>query len=342
MKDAQQKIALLEKTVQRLHKSNIMLETKLDAAVARLLTTSILQESPKKCMFYTGLVNSAVFDCLLEYFTPRASGMCYWGSDKKKKRSETRGRPREHELGDEFFMVLVRLRRGMSGEELARNFMMSESQVSRIFATWINFLQRELRMLTTLPSREAIKPHLPKSFRGFENTRLVLDATEVRIQRPSSLSAQRQTFSPYKHYNTYKALIGCTPDGYVAFVSRLWGGSVSDKTNLEGSGLLDVLEEGDGIMVDKGFTFPYLPSGLTVYRPPFRERHEKQMPAQAVEETRRIASARVHVERAIARVKSFHILDKAFPITMIDIAEQVFEVCCLLTNFRLPLIADTE
>lgn len=95
-------------------------------------------------------------------------------------------------------------------------------------------------------------------------------------------------------------------------------------------------------MVDKGFTFPYLPAGITVYRPPFREPHQKQMPANKVDETRRIASARVHVERTIARAKSFHILDRPFPIAMIDIAEQVFEVCCLLSNYRLPLIREVD
>ncbi|XP_037529268.1 uncharacterized protein LOC119406607 [Rhipicephalus sanguineus] len=230
----------------------------------------------------------------------------------------------------------------MLGMELARNFGMSESQVSRVFTTWINFLERELSHLNHIPSREEIRAHLPKSFRHFENTRLVLDATEVRIQRPSSQSAQRQTFSPYKHFNTYKVLIGCTPDGYIAFASRLWGGSVSDKAILQSSGLLDKLDPGDAIMVDKGFTFPYLPPGLTIYRPPFRERHEAQMNAQDVLETRRIASARVHVERVIARVKSYRILDRPFPICMIDIAESVFKVCCYLSNYRNVLIKDTD
>ncbi|XP_075559361.1 uncharacterized protein LOC142590842 [Dermacentor variabilis] len=206
--------------------------------------------------------------------------------------------------------------------------------------TWVNLLQRELKKLTTLPSREALQPYLPKPFRDFADTRLVLDATEARIQRPSSLSAQRQTFSAYKHFNTYKVLVGCTSDGYIAFVSLLWGGSVSDTTILESSGLLDELVEGDAVMVDKGFNFPYIPPGVTVYRPPFRQRHQKQMPPAAVHETRRIACARVHVERAIARVKSFRVLDQPFPISMIDIADHVFQVCCFLSNFRNPLIKD--
>ncbi|XP_075734780.1 uncharacterized protein LOC119178447 isoform X1 [Rhipicephalus microplus] len=336
----EQEIGNSQKFILQLQKQNAKLEVELDAAMSRCLTLTTLA-TPKDCMYYTGLPNVEVFNILLEYFAPRAREMLYWGSDKKRH-NDPRGNKKNGNLAKEFFMVLVRLRTGMQRQELARNFLMSESLVSRTFSTWINILQRELRHLTPLPTLDGIRFHLPKCFSDFPDTRLVLDATEVRIQRPSSLSAQRQTFSPYKHYNTYKALIGCTPDEYITYVSRLWGGSSSDKAILESSGLLDKLEPGDAIMVDKGFTFPYLPAGITVYRPPFREPHQKQMPANKVHETRRIASARVHVERAIARAKSFHILDRPFPIAMIDIAEQVFEVCCLLSNYRLPLIREVD
>ncbi|XP_065291762.1 uncharacterized protein [Dermacentor albipictus] len=337
----EKRLGILHQTVAALEKKNASLEQKLEEARSQLLTLSVIEASPKACMYYTGLPTYDVFQSLFEYLEPRASNMSYWGWTKKTS-CEARGRPKESGLVTEFFMVLVRLRTGMPGKEIARNFAMSESQVSRTFATWINFLERELTAITSIPSRDQIRPYVPRCFRFFENTRLILDATEVRIQRPSSIGAQRQTFSSYKHFNTYKVLVGCTPDGYIAFVSRLWGGSVSDKTILGSCGLLDCLEVGDAIMVDKGFTFPYLPAGVTVYRPPFRERHETQMPAQDVEQTRRIAAARVHIERAIARIKAFHILDKPFPICMIDIAEQVFKVCSYLSNFRNLLIKDDE
>ncbi len=54
-------------------------------------------------------------------------------------------------------------------------------------------------------------------------------------------------------------------------------------------------------------------------------------------ETRRIASQRVHVERAIGRIKSYHILSD-FPNTITGVIDQVFFVCAMLTNFRKPLV----
>ena len=46
------------------------------------------------------------------------------------------------------------------------------------------------------------------------------------------MKTKRQTWSNYKHHNTWKALIGISPVGKVTFignVSSLWTGRVSDK-----------------------------------------------------------------------------------------------------------------
>ncbi|KAH6923206.1 hypothetical protein HPB50_024869 [Hyalomma asiaticum] len=149
------KIANLQKSILRLQKQNVKLEEKLDAAMSTCLTLMTL-DTPKNCMYYTGLPNVEVFHTLLEYFEPRAK-VVYWGSDRKehnvrKKQNGLRDIKKNSILAKEFLMVLVQLRTGMQGQELARNFLMSESIVSWTFATRMNFLQRELRHLTTLPS----------------------------------------------------------------------------------------------------------------------------------------------------------------------------------------------
>ena len=60
----------------------------------------------------------------------------------------------------------------------------------------------------------------------------------------------------YKHHNTVKFLIGCTPNGCISFILPLYVGSVSDLELIRVSGLLTYLENKPGIsvMADRGFT----------------------------------------------------------------------------------------
>lgn len=78
---------------------------------------------------------------------------------------------------------------------------------------------------------------------------------------------------------------------------------------VELSGLLEKLEPGDEIMANKGFQIQDLltPLGVQLNVPPFLAGNV-QMPASDVIITKKIAHLHVHVERAIGRVKEFHIL----------------------------------
>jgi hypothetical protein len=150
--------------------------------------------------------------------------------------------------------------------------------------------------------------------------------------------AQSQTWSNYKHHNTFKVLIGISPNGQVIFVSKLWGGRVSDKHITSNSGLLQHVEPGDNIMADRGFDIcDLLPPGVGLNIPPFKGSRD-QLTAAEVRETVHIASVRIHVERAIGRIKNFHILDGTLPLSLAHLADQIFSVSAYLTNFLPPLL----
>ena len=68
-----------------------------------------------------------------------------------------------------------------------------------------------------------------------------------------------------------KCLIAITPTGGTCFVSDLFAGSIDDVRIFEESGILNFINPGDTIMVDRGFTVQHLlaPKQATVYIPPF-------------------------------------------------------------------------
>ena len=80
-------------------------------------------------------------------------------------------------------------------------------------------------------------------------------------------------------------------------------------------------------MADKGFTIDdILPLGVTLNIPPFLGMSD-QMSAEDVIATQEIASLRIHVERAINKVKNFHIFDGVIPLTHFGEVNQMWCVC---------------
>ena len=73
-------------------------------------------------------------------------------------------------------------------------------------------------------------------------------------------------------------------------------------------GILKQLEPGDELMADRGFEIESdIPNGFSLNIPLFFD-GQPQHSADDVAKTRKIASVRVHVERAIARTKNYRIL----------------------------------
>jgi len=95
------------------------------------------------------------------------------------------------------------------------------------------------------------------------------------METPSDLHMQSSTWSSYKHHNTMKFLIGCTPNGCISFISQLYVGSISDVELTRISGLLDNLEDKPGVsmMADRGFTIKDMlaEKGAKLNIPPFME-----------------------------------------------------------------------
>ena len=67
------------------------------------------------------------------------------------------GRPANLSQANEFFLMLVRLRLNLKEYDLAKRFEFSQSSVSRIFTTWINYCYLHLGMLPCWPDHTTIR-----------------------------------------------------------------------------------------------------------------------------------------------------------------------------------------
>ena len=183
-----------------------------------------------------------------------------------------------------------------------------------------------------------MQKHLPQEFRVlYPNTRVVIDCTEIRVQVPSSLLLQSQMYSRYKSGTTLKSLIGITPHGAVSLVSSLYTRSISDKEITRCCGILDLLESNDSVMADKGFNIGDMLTSrrVSLNLPPYLS-SGGQFSSKEVKKTKTIAKLLIHVERAIRRIKEYHIYDT--PVPLLGTVNQLWSVTCLLVNFQGPLI----
>lgn len=342
-------------------------------SVSHLLSKSTTEKKEEKFFtHFTGFNSNAQFKETLRFLVPNLdrNNLVYY--DTKEARSklinaeslfedeelnegisltvESTKRPgKKISIEDEFLMVMMKLRMGLSNLDLAERFNLSESTVSVKLITWFNYLYVILGSLKIWPGRNIILSNSPQEFvQKYPNTVVIIDATELQIEVPSSLQKQSETYSSYKSHTTLKCLLGVDPKGGIIFVSQLYEGSISDKEIVKRSGFLSVLKQklemgelhkGDAVMADKGFDIEneLKAMGLNLNIPTFL-RAKGSFSEEDVIRTQTIAMHRIHVERAIGKVRRFHLFNSVIPVTMFGTINQIWTVSCLLSNFQNPIL----
>ena len=122
-----------------------------------------VKHDDKAILFYTGFPSYILLLTCFNFLGPAAMVLCY---DKKSIDPEASfvGRHRALTPINEFFLTLCRLRLALKEQDLAYRFQISQSTVSRIITTWLNFMFYKFKEVPIWPSRQAVDHFMPDCF----------------------------------------------------------------------------------------------------------------------------------------------------------------------------------
>ncbi|XP_070390408.1 uncharacterized protein [Dermacentor albipictus] len=301
-------------------------------------TEAAFRKNKAKVLYYTGMANFDILNGLFKLVE------CYVQHGVNNSLSKFQ----------EFVLFLMKLKLNLQNADLGFRFKVSEATVSRIFRKWLYVADCRLKPYISWPDRVTLQQTMPQSF--FDsfggNVATVIDCFEIKIERPSSYEARSETWSQYKQSNTAKFLIGIAPQGVVTFISEGWGGRCSDKHITEHCGILDNLRPDDVVLADRGFNISesvgFYCARLHV---PAYTKGKKQLSAEEVQSTRKLANVRIHVERVIGLIRNkFTILKYTLPIEYVTRREgdhappldKIVTVCCALSNLCPSIVAELK
>lgn len=299
------------------------------------MSEASLKSCEAKVRLYTGMTNFAV---LFAVFEVLASFVSHNVNNRLTKFQE-------------FIVFMMKVKFNLQNADLGFRFNISEATVSRIFDKWLHVAYCRLKDEIIWPTRDALQRTMPQAFYDSfgANVAVIVDCFEIRIERPSSYLPRCETWSQYKGSNTAKFLIGIAPQGVVTYISEGWGGRTSDKHITEHCGFLDNLVPGDVVLADRGFnrseSVGFYCARLHV---PAYTKGKRQLTAEDVQSTRKLANVRIHVERVIGLIRNkFIFLKSVVPIDYIVCRpgdevtplDKIVTVCCVLSDLCPSIVA---
>ena len=239
-------------------------------------------------------------------------------------------------------LALMKLKTNTSFVCLASLFKISKRTAVEYFFYMVDVLYTTLKPFIKWFSEDEAKNSLPIYFVMFPNTRVVVDCAEVPLKKNKCLNCSIRTYSHYKGTHTIKFMVGVTKCGAITFISKCYGGRASDKFIFNDSKVLEKLRPGDAVMADKGFSIEEECASMNIelYKPPVFSKFKKQFEPEEAETCRRIARARVHVERTIQRIRLYKILNERLDWLFLESIDKILSIVCALVNLSPSVLSD--
>ncbi|CAL4145287.1 unnamed protein product, partial [Meganyctiphanes norvegica] len=315
--------------LQRLLTENLALRRQISQLQ---ISEDMLKVDSKMVNYYTGLPNYAVLSAVYKLIEPYID---------KARSNITKFQ--------QMLIVLMKMRLDLHFTDLANRFDVDPSTISRIFRSVVHVMSVRLKPLILWPERDSLRLTMPMEFRKHFGQKVVciIDCFEIPTEKPSALLAQAQMWSNYKHSHTVKYLIGIAPQGVVSFISQGYGGRTSDKQITEECGILDNLLPDDIVLADRGFDVAEsIGLRCAQLKTPAFTKGKKQLSAMDVEQTRKVAHVRIHVERVIGLVRNkYTILQNRVPINLLNspdseepLLDKLVTISCALSNLSPSIV----
>ncbi|XP_065671052.1 uncharacterized protein LOC136089219 [Hydra vulgaris] len=282
----------------------------------------------EKCVTLTGL-EFDVLEKLLPYLIAKVSD----------------GRNSKEEMYNQIMVCIIKLRHNYTFEMIAFICNIAKQIAINYFWKWIDIMYLKLSCLIKMQKRDHLFDTIPAVFKAkFPRLTSIIDCFEIFVESPSSLMSRAQLYSQYKKHCTIKVFISC------------WGGRTSDVHIVRESQFhtLKYHMPGDQILADRGFILKedFAVGSSTELITPAFTRGKSQLSAKEVEDSRKISSVRIHIERVIGLMKNrFTILKGIIPLRTIrsikdeavsaDLAsfDKIVTVCAALTNLGESIVS---
>lgn len=146
-------------------------------------------------------------------------------------------------------LFLVKCKLNLTYTVVAGMFGIRKETASIWFKKVTHILHNKLLPYIMWFPRPYIQARMPPRFKtlGYGNTRVIIDGTEIKTERPSKQKMRIHLWSNYKHAYTMKLLVGIAPSGEITFLSKAYGGRATDTEITVRSGVLQLLEKGDRV-----------------------------------------------------------------------------------------------
>lgn len=287
-------------------------------------------QSDSDALLHTGL-NLAVFNILVSTLETYASYAFFTMS-----------------VRDQVLMTLMKLKANPAIGVLSRQFHISQIMANKVILYWIDKLEEVLLPLVPWLPRETIKATMPESFKEkYPNTTCIMHCSVSRLQKPPQTNTANNNTrgASYSHYyNTVKYLVAVAPCGLIMFISAAYAGRCSDKFITSDSGILDHLMPGDEVMVDRGSNIKdlcFLEKKVKLITPSFTAL-EHACTCTCGGHSGPKAHVRVHVEKAVKRLKVYKILSQVVAYSMAPKINKILRICSALVNLRRDPIHDSH